>query len=427
MAQKISVFLETEDKRIDLNKHGLLSMSFERYNSIASKSTLNNLDLVMFDSTGDELLGILASNNDGSIRIQYGFTSDKEEETKMSPVYSLNVIKLKPRWTNRATTISVGAYGVQIKTDSPPRLYSRGTPIVDILYDLSAYNEWDTEINLSRDIVIDRDLLKEEGMEDIEFIATRLHPIAERATIYKKNSINFYDVKLVARQVGRPLFYFLPKNTMKRKVWTYSVGTTDYSEVIDCTLDIDMSFLIGGFNITIPATDPDFLLMKGRGEDEEHIKKLLQDKKPIIQGLLDRYNIPMTIPNSINFNVTIVPPEGDDPALAGLSTEERIVKALGDAIKFLSTTKLVVVGNPYIQPNDLIALDIRNMDGTQNILSSGASGSYWEVIRINESIGLDGYKTELTLVRQSTGTVNKGGSGGNVATGGREISIEEIH
>jgi hypothetical protein len=67
----------------------------------------------------------------------------------------------------------------------------------------------------------------------------------------------------------------------------------------------------------------------------------------------------------------------------------------------INTMELTVIGNPNIMPTDLIEIVVRNKDGSANILSStSAVGSYWRIITIRESIGLQGYQTTLRLVRE---------------------------
>lgn len=417
MAQAVSVFIELGDgTQFDLNNYGVISMSFERFNSIDNRVILNDLDLVLFDSTGNDLLPILLDNEKGKLKLRYGFTStigskDKViNEERLSPVFTFNIVKIKPRWTNRAVTVAIRAYGTQIQSTSEPRYYPEGTPIKDVLIDLAKLNNWDTGVNHinidDQKLKLPRNIMKSAEENDFIFILNKILPIVEHAFISRTDSFNsFFEAKLIANTFGLTELHFKPRANATRKVWKYEIGTSLYSEVIDCTVDIDLSSLLNGIIIKMPRTELDFVILdedQAQTKYEEYFLQQLDN----IKEQLDRHNIPMILPDTLPLRIQIVPPEGDNPALVGLSPEERILKTVNDTMKLISTAKLVVVGNPYIMQNDLIELDIRNINGTPNIISSGNSGSYWEVLRINEVIGLDGYKTELTIARTTVNVIS---------------------
>lgn len=402
MAQTISVRLELEKGYIDLNEHGLLSMSFDRYAAGNSSGILSELDIVMYDKTGDTLLEALLQNPNNQIRLRYGFIGDNNDTTSLSEIYTLNILKIKPRWTNRAATIAIGAVATQIHKPPQARYYTTGTPIDAIVKDIANYNNWylgnnDENVQVKGNIPID--IYKKPGQDDLAFIKEAILPIVE-AQYRSTGKVRFYDCRIIGTALGNSEFFFRPKSNKARKVWSYSVGKTTSSSVLDVNADIDLSFLIKGLTIEIPSTSLDYTMLSD-DEMENKLISIYENQREYIQKSLQIHNIPLSIPSKLNFKTKIVPPEGstDDEAIIALKVEDRIIKAIMDSMKAISTMSLVVIGNPKIMPNDLIELDITTASGTPHILSSGPSGSYWEVIKITESIGLDGYKTELTLAR----------------------------
>ena len=403
MAQTVSVRLEIDEDYIDLNEHGLLNMTFDRFSASDTSGILSELDLIMYDKTGSTLLPLILHNVDGQLRLQYGFVGDTKETTLLSEVYVLNILKIKPRWTNRASTLSIGAIATQVAKPPLARYYKAGTSIEAIVKDIAKYNEWymgpeDANVEAKGEIPVD--LYKDPAKSDFTFIKETLIPIVE-AQYITVEKVTFYDCRLVGTALGRPELFFRPKTPdKKRKVWSYSIGTSTDSKVISVDADIDLSFLIKGLTIEIPATTLDYAILS-ETELEDKLTTIYENQKRYIEESLDKYNIPLMLPSKLKFNTKIMPPEGDedDEGTIALKIEDRILTAITNAMKTISTMKLTVVGNPHIMPNDLIELNILNIDGTHHILSSGASNSFWEVIKISEQIGLDGYKTELTLAR----------------------------
>lgn len=402
MAQTVSVRLEIDDRYIDLNEHGLLNMTFDRFSASDTSGILSELDLVMYDKTGSTLLPLILHNVDGQLRLQYGFVGDTEDTTLLSEVYVLNILKIKPRWTNRASTLSIGAIATQVAKPPLARYYKAGTYIKDIVKDIAKYNGWymgPEDANVVAEGKIPVDLYKDPAKSDFTFIKETLIPIVEAQYITVKK-VTFYDCRLVGTALGRPELFFRPKANKQRKVWSYSIGKNINSNVISVDADIDLSFLIKGLTIEIPATTLDYAILS-ETELEDKLTTIYADQKEYMEEALKKYNIPLMLPSKLKFNTKIMPPEGDedDEGTIALKIEQRILAAITNAMKTISTMKLTVVGNPHIMPNDLIELNVLNIDGTHHILSSGASNSFWEVIKISEQIGLDGYKTELTLAR----------------------------
>lgn len=399
MAQTISVRIELEDGYIDLNQHGLLNMTFDRYSADDSSGVLSELDLILYDTSGSSLLPLLLKNANNQIRLRYGFVGDNQ---KLSEIYTLNIIKIKPRWTNRAATIALGAFASQISKMPQARYYKAGTSIESIVKDIANYNGWYMGTNNDNVKVsgkIPTDVYKKPEQSDFSFLKQTILPFVE-AQHRALGKLKFYDFRLINTALGRPELFFRLKADKTRKVWKYSVGTSFNSDVIDVSADIDLSFLLRGLTIEIPSTSLDYALLS----DDEMEKKLVaiyESKQKYIEESLRIHNIPLVIPSKLHFTTKIVPPEGDsdDESLVAMKIEDRILKSITDTMKAISTMSLTVVGNPHIMPNDLIELDITTADGNPHILSSGPSGSYWEVIKITEHIGIDGYKTELKLAR----------------------------
>lgn len=405
MAQAISVILKVNNEEFDLSKMGLLNMSFDRYVS-AGSSILPQLDLVMQDATGGSLLPIILDNENGKLQFKYGFTGDTDDTTRLSRDYVLDIIKVKPRWTNRAMTLSIGAVGRQLNTNTPPRLYPRGTSIQTIVEDSAKLNGWFIgDTNNRKDYVdllnlkTDREIFKRSNQTDYSFLQDTVLPMCNRSITTNRldgMSTIFWEFKLVHKGSAMPELYFRPANkrTAPRTVWEYQIGVSSDSAVLDATAEIDLSFLINGMNIRIPSTTEALLSIDQTSE--EAIQELVYSKKDLVQEIIDKYNLPILQPDSINFTVEVV--ESED--LGNLTIEEIILQSLDKAMQAVATMDLKVIGNPDIMPNDLVSLHIVNADGNTNIFSSGANGNYWKVVGITEDIGLGGYTTTLRLVRE---------------------------
>ena len=249
MAQTVSVRLEIDEDYIDLNEHGLLNMTFDRFSASDTSGILSELDLIMYDKTGSSLLPLILHNVDGQLRLQYGFVGDTEDTTLLSEVYVLNILKIKPRWTNRASTLSIGAIATQVAKPPLARYYKAGTSIEAIVKDIAKYNGWSMgpeDANVEANGKIPVDLYKDPAKSDFTFIKETLIPIVEAQYITVKK-VTFYDFRLVGTALGRPELFFRPKTpNKKRKVWSYSIGTNINSNVISVDADIDLSFLIKG-------------------------------------------------------------------------------------------------------------------------------------------------------------------------------------
>lgn len=101
--------------------------------------------------------------------------------------------------------------------------------------------------------------------------------------------------------------------------------------------------------------------------------------------------------NNFKFKADLVRAED----IGNKTLNQRILEAVDKAVMSINTMEMVVIGNPNIRPTDLIDLIVKNRDGSINVLTSPTNiSSYWRVIGIKETIGTDGYKTHLKLVRE---------------------------
>jgi hypothetical protein len=189
-------------------------------------------------------------------------------------------------------------------------------------------------------------------------------------------------------------------------VWVYDVGTSSNSSVIEFTSELDLSFLINGLSIVLYDSDISSLIRNDNdviteaNTPEAEIQEIL---KTSVEKLIKDYNLPITLPDRLNFNVTLKFSEN----LGSLTVEQRILAAIDHAIQSVSKVTLKVIGNPQIKPADLVKLEVTYNDQTSNLISANGDRSFWKVIQITENIGLDGYTTDLVLARE---ILNTGGN-----------------
>jgi len=397
MAKAVNVILQKRlsdgsYSEIDLNAKGLISMKFDRYlgnNYNLKDEILSQLDIIIFDRTGFELLSMLQANS-SNIRLKYGF------EDNLSKLYILTFNKLNATYNNLGITVSMSGFGTNIKRVFPPEIYTRGTSVYDILEMMANRNGWDIgpeNINIidAKNLQLSYPLYKEPKETDYNFIYNKILPMVELNVfvpdlISVEDINNFYTAKLFLNGT-KPEFYFTFLNSRgtKQRVWDYSYGASTTSLVSDFTHSLDYSFLIKGLTIQVP-------MLSDSNDPETDIQNTIKSSWDNIDKILASYNIPRVDPDQFKFNIEIV--EQENIGNADLAT--RVANAIKNAVMAISTIKLTVIGNPDILPTDLVRLTIKNNDDVVNPIISGL----WRIVWISEEVGLQGYKTILNLVRE---------------------------
>lgn len=403
MPQAISVLLQVDDISYDLNKMGLMQMTFDRFlgapENIKS-GVLSNLDITMYDESGYKLLNILQKNRN-KIKLKYGFTDN------MSPVYQLTAIKVNSNFDNMGVSVAINGIAQQTHNKFPADLFVKGTPIETIVRQLAARNNWyigDGPLDKSHvdgnELLLPVNLVKKQDETDIEFILDKLKPLCNKSvTVIKEGASTIYwDIKLTHNGASAELF-FRPytERTRTRRVWKYTYGTSTDNSIINLTNRIDMSYLLDGLTIKIPITTETMLLDDATAT--QYVEEKIAAVSAAIDSIATKYNIPLISNNNdFKFNIELYQAEN-----AGeIPLEDLLLQKVEDAVQAINTCELTVIGNPDIMPTDLIELVVKNRDGNLNIISSNSSGgSYWRIIGVKESIGLSGYQTTLNLVRET--------------------------
>lgn len=401
MARAVNVLLDVGDKRYDINQMGLINMEFNRILSPddISSGILSDLTITLFDKTGHELLSILQASQ-SKIKLSYGF------EDQLSDLYSLDLLKFNTTYNNLGAMVSVGAIGSQINTKFPAEFYPPGTSIRDILVKMAKRNEWYIGPEGSREYIdvnlrLDRALVKSPEESDIQFIRSKLEPLAHLSVIDTGNATraNFWDFKLTQVN-GRLSFFFRPYSYRgtERRVWKYTYGDTSNNAIVSLTNRIDFSFLVKGLSIRVPITAPDFVTQT-EDELEQKIQDIIQNKLEDISRFIRDNNLPDIDPANFRWNVEVYKTED----IGNSTVEDIILDEIQKVINAISTIELEVIGNPRIMPTDLINLIVKNKYGDLNIISSNEqSGGYWRVVTIKEKIGMSGFTTAMQLVRETT-------------------------
>jgi len=403
MPQAISVLLQVDDISYDLNRMGLMQMTFDRFlgspDNIKS-GVLSNLDITMYDESGYKLISILQRNRN-KIKLKYGFTDN------MSKVFQLTAIKLNSNFDNMGVSVAINGIAQQIYNKFPADVFVKGTPIETIVRQMAQRNNWyigdgptDKSHVDGNELVLPVNLIKKQDETDIEFIINKLKPLCNKSvTVIKEGSSTIYwDIKLTHNGANTELF-FRPytQRTKTRRVWTYEYGTKTDNRIINLTNRIDMSYLLEGLTVKIPITTETMLLDNATAT--QYIEEKIASVSAAIDSLARRYDIPLISNNNdFKFNIDLYAAEdaGEIPL------EDLLLQRVEDAVQAINTCELTVIGNPQIMPTDLIELIVKNRDGNLNIISSNSSGgSYWRVIGIKETIGLSGYQTTLNLVRET--------------------------
>lgn len=414
MARAINILLDVGDRSYDINDMGLVNMSFDRYlgsTKDIESGILSNLDITMFDQTGYKLLSILQKQS-GKIKFKYGF------EDNLSDLFVLNNLKYKATYNNMGVMISIGAYAFNSTRKFKSEVYVPGTSVGSMLETFSARNNWYIGRNRSHiqvgDLKIDQILHKTEKETDMSFIVNKLLPICNRVITEEKtnNITNLWDVRLIYHN-SRLEFYFQERNTRlsRRRVWDYSYGYTTDNNIIEFTNSVDLSFLINGLTVQIPMTASDFLISEAQIEEKEkEFQSIIDSRVDDISALITRYGLPYVKPDQFLWKVELIESEDVDTT----DYESLVLERVNNIMNALNTIELTVIGNPEIQPTDLISLTIKNKDGSLNLLSSNSSvGGYWRVVKINENIGISGYTTTLSLVREKVILPEKNSIEGN--------------
>lgn len=403
MPRALNVILQIADtgESFNINEMGLMEMTFDRMpvtTSDTTRSFLPEVQITMRDRTGFELLSILQRNS-GNLLMSYGF------DDTMSPVYKLTAVKLKYSLEGIGSVITIQAIGAQIIRKSEGEVYLEGTRVDSILRTMAARNGWyigdenSTNYIDVKGIVLPRNLVQRAGTFDYDFVLNQILPILKQSLLIKalQNSTKYWEVFLTQTS-ARTEFYCRPYSSRDttRRVWIYNHGSiSNNSEVIRFTNDVDMTYLLNGISVRIPATASD--LSVNPEATEEEIKVLANNRISEITDLIKKYNLPIPDPDNFKINVELY----DTEELGNMSVEEALLQSIENAINVLSTAEMIVVGNPKIMPTDLIQFTAKTRDGSNSIISS-TGFSYWRVIGINESIGLSGYQTTLQLVRENS-------------------------
>jgi len=376
---------------IDINKHGLVDLSFQRFTGTTG-STLPNINLTMFDETGYKLLSMFQSNG-GKLRVKYGFEND------LSGLYELTIVKYKSTRNNLGTMASIGAFGRQTIRTYGPQAFVFDASVQEILKKMALRNNWDTNnfANISvGDIRLPWPLLLEANETDIEFIRNKILPICNRTVSNASaGQLQYWSVTLYTATSGRVNFSFkkYADRTERRRVWYYSYGAdANNSEVITLTDTIDYTFLLNGLYLEVPAKPSEIY----GGDDTtvvQYYNNKIMNNWNLIEAMFEEYHLPLPAKDQFALRVKFVPmEEADDDMLV-----DRIYEAIRAAVTTVNTIEMEVIGNNHIVPTDIVELDVRNKSGFQTLLSGA-----WKVVLIEEKIGLQGYTTKLSLVREVT-------------------------
>lgn len=409
MARAVNVILEStghSGKNVfNVNNDGLVSMKFDRLLGRPDNKEsefLSRIDLTLFDKSGYKVLSYLQDNK-SKVRVRYGFDND------LSEVYELQVNKLNTTYNNLGCMVAIGAIGTSVKRKFPSMIYTKGTIIDDILKEIVDRNGWDAgenyiNINTNR-LVLHRDLLKEEGETDMDFIFNQLLPICNMSGYTPNASYvgKIWDARLYDTGGASARFIFKPffednVHSEDLRVWKYSYGNTTNSNVLSLTNTIDYSFLVQGLTIQVPALAIESVA--GGVVTEEYLGNLIYGGMwENIAKQLRAYGLPEVDMSEYRFNVEIIPAE-DSEAKTVQDIETRVYNAIRNVIVSLNTISLSVIGNPKILPTDIIDLTVslRPDEVTGDYIPHIATG-LWKVVTIREEVGLTGFKTVLGLVR----------------------------
>lgn len=385
----------------DIHKSGLIKLTFDRYlgdEANIDTGILQKLDITMFDKGGNDIASIIQSNAQ-TIRLRYGF------DDELSEVYTLNILRMKATRGDTGTAIALGGIGIHNIEKFQAELYKPGVLISDIIKVMAERNNW--ALDIDADIPITIPLLKTEKETDFDFIRHKLLPIATRTVLKTENETasfstsKFWDAKLYGIGTARTI-HFRPKSDRgtARRVWNYSYGTSLENQILDYTLDINMSHLIQGLTIQVSSNAVEVAFLQNKEDLDTFLDTMISDISNDIQEIHDKYNVPMLDLSNFRFNVELIDADiGEDTLEQDIKA--RILSAIDRAVSIIHTVDLTVVGNPEIKPTDLITLTVMNKDGSYDYLTTPAgSKTYWRVLKITEEIGANGYRTKLHLAKE---------------------------
>lgn len=402
---KALLYVGNTNKTIDLAQEGLISLEFNKFAkniSNPSNTILQDVQISIFDKTGYTLLSNLQTNST-KIYLKYGWADN------LSDKYKLTMTKYKIRYESLGIGATIYGVGDQVNKTFDGEAYTIGTSVKDILISLAKRNGWyigqegSTEfINVKDTIRLTETLVKTPTQTDFDFIEKELKPILNK-TVTTRDTVsvsNFWEV-ILNKTSSRTEFYCRPytDRSITRRVWRYTHGSAGNlnSEIISVTNDIDMSFLLNGLTIRMPITAAESSILP-EGEDlDEYFTAKVANRWESFKALIKEHNLPMPDVGNFSLKVELVTQDN----VGNKTFDDYIIDKLEEAVMVLNTIDLVVVGNPDIQPTDLIELTVKNRDGTNSIISSTGK-SVWRVLEIKEVIGLVGYQTHLKLTRQTS-------------------------
>lgn len=410
MARAVNVILQIAgtNKSFNINDMGLVEMTFNRFPVVDSDSTrsfMPEIQIQVMDKTGMDMLRLLQENS-GNLLMRYGF------DDQLSETFKLTAVRLRMTLSDLGAMINIQAVGSQVVQTHEGEIYTEGTKVIDILRAMASRNGWyigDTEdtsyINVGN-IVLNRTLVKKAGEADFDFINSKLLPVIKSSVLISPTieSINYWELRLVHTN-SRVEFYCRPYSARSttRRLWAYEHGSVKPdSQVISFTNDIDMTFLINGLNITIPATAVDSTVAYDSGLYKETIEQIAASRISDIENLIVKYNLPLPDLSNFKLNVEIVEAENT----GNKEVADYLLEAIENSVRVLNSAKMVILGNPRIMPTDLIEFRSKARDGSNTIISS-TGFSYWRIVGIEEKIGIGGYITTLDLVRESIGITTR--------------------
>lgn len=400
----VKVEIQSKDKNgkditIDLSQHGLTSLSFERYiqnPKNRASNILTDLDMTLYDNTGYNLLSYV-QNAGGNLFIRYGF------DDNMSPPYRITPTKYNVVQNNRGIMIGVGGYGLQNEYQVGAEFYKEKTNIKDLILSFVRRNGWFTNngeyINIPENLLLPNGIYRVDGISDWDFINSELIPLISRHSVYKDNTQKelitnfdgFYEAILQENSGRIELHIFRSQQReIRRQVWDYTYGVDQNSQVIEMTNKINYDWIVNGLVIRVPLVGE--YMLESDAHIQNELETLLADYKDDIIDLFKANNIVLPelkgIPTKFQFY------EADQ--LEYRTQKEIIEDKLKEIVNVFNTMELTVVGNPHIMATDIINLLSVNKDGLETIQTG-----QWRITRINEVIGLGGFQTKLTLVRET--------------------------
>lgn len=398
-ALNVLLISQGDGRTYDLNKAGLISMTFDRYLSNTrnlASGILQTIDITMFDKEGQTILSLI-QNSGGKLSLQYGFEND------LSPVYHLNIVRVRANRSDVGTAISLGGIGQEYGKLFPAEIYKEGTSINDILNMMAKRNNWVP--NVSCDIKLSRPLMKNENQTDFDFIYRELLPVANQsllANTVDAYSTVYWNVQLFKDKSNTKLV-FQPKNVRaeSRRVWQLKYGLDNQTNIINFNQDINLTHLTNGLTIKISSDALEVALASSGVEDfKAYIDTVIVDLADEIEKMHRYYNIPVFAFDGFKWNVELV-----DEDVEGVDYTQdlktRVKQAINQALSLVNTATVDIIGNPEIKPNDLVELLIKTKKGDWDFLTTPAGNStFWNIRKITENIGANGYTTTLHLVRE---------------------------